>query len=301
MVAKPNMNNRLNQHAKEMRTKVYKHMLETRGWKYKAFLRHLRLFKYLAFAPIRGEFLESYYTLMRYLDDVVDGDAPLPEGYQNETEYMLRKIQFSQNPTNPQDEAEYLMVYCFQLAERFNQDFREETKDILNSLLFDAKRRGKLILFPEKELMHHFHVLDVRGTIRATLKVFKEDPDKYLILEPLGLASRFQYDLEDIHTDIEAGYVNISKEECELFNLSRKELTNRNSPYLKKWMNHHAQQGLALLEEHHRQLPKGKFSLLARATFPLVYEAPARKEFKKVLSETLPETITHKTTTIEKG
>ena len=56
-----------------MRNRVFKHMLKTRGWKYRAFLRYLRFFKYAAFAPTRGEFLESYYVLMRFLDDVVDG------------------------------------------------------------------------------------------------------------------------------------------------------------------------------------------------------------------------------------
>ncbi len=61
---------------KKMRSKVFQHMLRTRGWKYRAFLRYLRLFKYVALAPTRGKFLESYYTLMRYLDDVVDGDIP---------------------------------------------------------------------------------------------------------------------------------------------------------------------------------------------------------------------------------
>ena len=30
----------------------------------------------------------------------------------------------------------------------------------------------------------------------------------------------------------------------------------------------------------------GEFSLLARATFPLVYEFPARKLFRRILSET---------------
>ena len=58
----------------KMRNRVFKHMLKTRGWKYRAFLRYLRFFKYAAFAPTRGEFLESYYVLMRFLDDVVDGD-----------------------------------------------------------------------------------------------------------------------------------------------------------------------------------------------------------------------------------
>ncbi|MCJ7757934.1 MAG: hypothetical protein MUP24_07270, partial [Gillisia sp.] len=82
----------------QMRNRVFEHMLKTRGWKYRAFLRYLRLFKYAAFAPVRGEFLESYYVLMRFLDDIVDGDAPLPEGYLDESDYISHKIRFSKNP-----------------------------------------------------------------------------------------------------------------------------------------------------------------------------------------------------------
>jgi len=170
------MTQKLDQHAKEMRSKVFRHMLETRGWKYKAFLRYLKFFKYFAFAPLRGEFLESYYVLMRYIDDIVDGDVQLPGNYKNEEMYMLEKIQFSQHPVKPKDEVDYLMLYCFELAERFGQNFREETGDILHSLLFDARRRDQLIIYPNEQLMQHFHVLDIRGTIRATLKLFKEDP-----------------------------------------------------------------------------------------------------------------------------
>jgi hypothetical protein len=273
-------------HMKKMRSRVFQHMLKTRGWKYRAFLRYLRLFKYVAFAPSRGKFLESYYTLMRYLDDVVDGDAPLPEGYRDASEYLLEKIRFSKNPDHPKDEVDYLMLFCFELAEKFGEEFHSETKDILDSLLFDAKRRGKLILFPKEELMHHFHVLDVKGTIRATLKVFKEDPDKFEILEPLGNASRYQFDLEDFEADIAAGYVNISKEECNHFGITPEDLHNIPSPKIKSLFRHRAEEGMELLEEHHRRLPQGKFSLLARVTFPLVYEFPARKVFRKVLSET---------------
>jgi hypothetical protein len=259
-------------------------MLQTRGWKYRAFLRYLRLFKYAAFAPTRGNFLESYYTLMRYMDDIVDGDAYLPSGYKDPSEYLTEKIQFSENPNAPVDEVDFLMTFCFELAEKFNADFKAETKDILESLLFDANRRDKLIIYPQESLMFHFHKLDVRGTIRATLKVFNEDPDKYELLEPLGVACRYQYDLEDFESDIAAGYVNIPKEECDRFEISREDLFNKNSPNIKKWFRHRAKEGLDLLEEHHRRLPKGKFSLIARATFPLVYEFPAKKVFQQVLS-----------------
>ncbi|WP_157514668.1 hypothetical protein [Mangrovimonas sp. TPBH4] len=269
-----------------MRNRVFKHMLQTRGWKYRVFLRYLRFFKYAAFSPTRGEFLESYYVLMRFLDDIVDGDAPLPKGYQNETDYILEKIQFSKNMANPEDEVDYLMLYCFELAEKFGEDFHSETEDILNSLLFDAKRRDKMIIFSNKQLMHHFHILDIRGTIRATLKVFKDDPDKYRLLEPLGVACRYQYDIEDIEADLAAGYVNISQEDCLKFDIEKKDLYDSSSLKIKKWTRQRAFDGMKLLEEHHSILQDTEFSLLERWTFLLVYELPAKKVFKKIISET---------------
>ncbi len=269
----------------QMRNRVFKHMLKTRGWKYRAFLRYLRFFKYAACAPTRGEFLESYYVLMRFLDDIVDGDASLPEGYINESDYIFEKIKFSKSMINPKDEVDYLILYCFELAEKFSENFQAETEDILNSLLFDAKRRGKMIIFPKKELMHHFHLLDIRGTIRATLKVFKDDPDKYELLEPLGIACRYQYDIEDIEADLAAGYVNISEEDCKQFNILKEDLNDSSSLKISKWIRQRAKDGLQLLKEHHQKLHEGDFSLLERWTFLLVYEFPAKKVFKKIISE----------------
>jgi len=271
-------------HAKEMRTKVYNHMLETRGWKYREFLRYLKLFKYMAFSPKRGEFLESYYTLMRFIDDVVDGDIRLPDKYYSEEEYILEKIEFSKKLINPLDEADFLMLYCFDAAKSFGADFSAETKDILESLLFDARRKGKWIVFPREELMYHFHLLDIRGTIRATLKVFNDDPDKYTVLEPLGTACRHQYDIEDIKTDIAAGYINISKEECDLFGIKEKDFQNDDSQKIKSWLKFHAKEGISLLRKHRENLSKGNFSKFEKLVFKVVYENPARKTFQKTLS-----------------
>lgn len=267
---------------KEIRLKVFDHMLKTRGLKYRSFLWYLRSFKYLAFAPTRGEFLESYYTLMRYLDDVVDGDVPLPNDYSSETEYLLEKINFSKHPFDPKDEVDYLMLYCFKLAEKFGEDFESETNDILGCLLFDAKRRSKSIVFPKAELMHHFYLLDIRGTIRATLKVFNDDPDKFKLLEPLGTACRHQYNIEDIEADLAAGYVNISIEDCDRFDIKPDDLYGK-SPKVKTWLRHHAEEGMDLLAEHDQRMPQGNFSRLERLVFKVVYEIPARKAFRKIL------------------
>lgn len=258
-------------------------MLKTRAAKYKAFLRYLRFFKYISFAPIRGEFLECYYVMMRYLDDIVDGDAPLPEGYASGSQYLMEKIDFSLKRENPKDEVDFLMLHCFDLAQKFGEEFHEETKDILDSLLFDANRRNKFLILSNEDLMYHFHLLDVRGTIKATLKIFKEDPDKYEILQSLGIATRLQYTLEDFESDVKVGYINISKEDCIKFGISKEDILNINSPKIKDWLRSTANQGMQLLDDHRANLHKGKFSLLTRATFPLVYEYPARRVFRQFL------------------
>lgn len=257
-------------------------MLETRGAKYKWFLRALKTFKYASMSPTRGSFLESYYTLMRYVDDIVDGDAPLPEQYKTSEQFVLEKIDFSQNPTSPQDSADYLMLHCFELADKFGQDFSSETQDILESMLFDSRRYGTGNIFPDKELHHHFHMLDVRGTIGATLKVFGEDPEKYPILEPLGLACRIHYNIRDYEEDIAAGLVNIPKEDCEYFGI--KDL-NMNSPEIQSWFRYQAIQGMKLLRQHEETVDKGDFGLLARLTFNPVYLNPAKKCFERVMYE----------------
>ncbi len=268
-----------------MRSQIYSQMLATRGWKYRSFLRFLRLFKYVSFAPKRGSFLELYYVLMRYLDDVVDGDAPLPEGYRTPREYLEEKIVFSQSLSSPRDAMDHLMLHCFELAKGFGAEFGQETGDILNSLLFDAKRRGTWQVFPEAVLREHFHQMDIRGTIRATLKIFKDDPSKYPLLEPLGLACRYQYDIEDIASDLSEGYVNLSQEEVESLGISPEELRDPTSPGVQRWLQKHALEGMQLLEEHEKRVRSGNFSRLARATFPPVYAWPARKVFRETLKQ----------------
>ena len=118
------------------------------------------------------------------------------------------------------------------------------------------------------------------------MKVFRDDPDKYKILEPLGIACRYHFDLEDFEADIAAGYVNISREECDSLGIRPEDLKNISSPKIKRWLRHRAEEGMTLLEEHHRRLPEGKFSLLAKAAFKQVYESPAKKVFKQILLET---------------
>lgn len=70
----------------------------------------------------QSTFLKSYYTLMRYVDDIVDRNAPLPVRFQSSVEFVEEKIDFAKHATNPRNSADYLMLYCFQLANKFGQE-----------------------------------------------------------------------------------------------------------------------------------------------------------------------------------
>ncbi|MEE9525426.1 MAG: hypothetical protein V3V78_02350 [Candidatus Woesearchaeota archaeon] len=173
----------------------------------------------------RGDFLDAYYLFHRCLDDPIDGDAKLPRGHQSLEAFIDQKIRFSKSLKNPLDELDHLLLYCYQLAEEFGEDFKEETTDILESMAFDVTRRDYfrkregMMITPREELGSQFDLLDVRGTTKGTLKIFGEDPEKYTYLQPLAVAERIHYNLRDFAEDIHAGYVNIPEEDVSKFQI----------------------------------------------------------------------------------
>jgi hypothetical protein len=134
--------------------------------------------------------------------------------------------------------------------------------------------------------MEHYHHLDIAGTVKATLKLFNEDAGKYLLLEPLGMASRFHYDIRDYIDDYQKGIINISAEDMDQLHISVKELSDENSAGVRRWKRAQAIRGLALLQQHAKNLEGSGFHWSARWTFPLVYAWPAGNYFQKVIRET---------------
>lgn len=269
--------------AKEHRERIFHDMVSKKGNKYRFFLRALRSFRYFSQSNIRGELLESYYALMRYVDDIVDGDSLLPESCKSREEYVEQRIQFASNPNSPADLADYLMLHSFLLTEQLGFNIFQETQDILGSLLFDARRVGKNLIFPATELWHHFYLLDIRGTVRATLKLFREDPDTHTLLEPLGNASRIYYNLRDYEEDIKAGYINISQEDCERYEINPVDLDSVSSNGVQEWFREQADEGLRLITRHKQIMRENGFGFLGRMTLPIVYERPARRYFERLL------------------
>ena len=270
----------LDKNFKEMKKQIYSHMLATRGIKYKWFIWGLRSFKYLSLNLNRGNFLEAYYILMRFIDDVVDGDAPLPNRFSSREKFVEDKINFARELSKPRDEVDYLMLFCFNLASKFNKDFSKETADILLSLYFDAKRIGRGLLFSKAELEKHFYRLDISGTIRATLKIFGEDASEFIVLQPLGYASRIYYNLRDYNEDVKAGLINIPTEDLEKFNISESILSDENHPAIKKWFADQAKMGESLLEDYWGNLRKVHLKFFTKIALHNMYVIPAKKFFQ---------------------
>lgn len=262
-----------------VRENVFTQMLERGEHKYKWFLRGISILKHLADSEEQSGVIENFYVAMRYIDDIVDGDAKLPENYKNSSQYVEDKINFIETRRPPKDDIENLLALSFRMGAEFGADFRDETKDILNSLLFDSKRRGTHEIFGEQTLHDHFYVLDIKGTIGGALRVIGENPDLYKVLEPLGEADRIYYSLRDFREDIKVGFVNISAEDCARLGITKDMLilgTYANYPGIRIWFREQAEKGLVLINEYHKRRKGVSIRPVTRATLKLAFERKAK-------------------------
>ncbi len=269
---------------------VFDEMIATRHSKYKWWLRALR------YAPLPGNYSEErkalmlmFYAAMRAIDDYVDGDRQIP-GNLTPIAYVQRKLEFLRTGSKPLDEIELLIHYSINIGEILSVDVRKGGYDIVSSLLWDAQRRenflntGQLQAYPEKELHHHFDLLDIRGTIPWTLRIFGEDLEKYMYLENLGLAARKYYNLRDFEDDLKAGFVNISLEDCQRLCIDLNALQSQHHPAIRQWFIEQAQSGIFLIADHRRNLPQAHLRWFGRLALFVMYEQSAQRYFRKVLN-----------------
>jgi len=273
----------LEERVTEIRRDIYEHIFSTRRDKYKWFFRALRIFRYMPGNKDRGEFLETFYLLMRYIDDIVDGSHPRNLPIELRPSYVEGRIKFAADSKAPVDDADFLMLHCFDLAEQLGLDFTQETLDILASLHFDALRIGKLRIYRASELSKNFYMLDISGTTGLALKLFREDPRKRSWLEELAIASRIYYNLRDFEEDIQSGFINIPYEDINVHGITKEDLERVQSPRIKEWFRAQSNLGIELLSKYREIRASEQFKLLTKLTLMFVYYRPARRYFERVL------------------
>lgn len=230
----------------------------------------------------RGRLLQAVNTGMRILDDIADGDRQPPPGI-SPVAYLEEKQAFVRNPEHPQDKLDYLFTYCYQLAHKAGLEIYHELDAFFDYFLFDAKRYGTGEIFSRTELDLAYDACDITGTIRGSLMVFGDNPEKAPLLIPLGRAVRKYYTLRDYEEDIAAGFVNIPREAVETHGITRDDLPNRFSPPVRTWFHEEAFAGLELLDQHSLNMKRERFAWRGKIALPLAYTRPTRVYLEAVL------------------
>lgn len=268
----------------ESKRRIASHMLSTRPGKYNGWIRALSAAPYIPGWRDRMELITVLYLAIHYIDDVADGDAPLPRHCPSAVGYVARKIQFSKYGGEPEDDIEGLLDYSFAIADKLGIDPLIYVRDILTSLLFDARRRNPANPQPisRRVLEDNFHRLDISGVIGLCLKIFGETECCSEDLDPLGTASRVHLTLKDVREDIRVGLCNISTEDTQSFGIL--DVRDTSSPEMQAWCRHEAARGMDLIAEHRRRKARLPLHSLTRAVLYGMYEMPARMHLKKLLT-----------------
>ena len=255
--------------------------------KYFWFILALQVYKfitYFTFNPSKGKLLEAFYLVNRYLDDVGDSDTRFDMTPQDRINYLLRKRELTLNPNEPQDEIEHLILYYQCLAKKRGEDFTDPAINIIDSMIFDAKRLGGSVIHKQRTLEENYHLLDEKGTVSPMLWLFKENPNRLAELSYLARAVRTYYNLRDLRGDIVKGHINISAEDVELYqlNLYPMLLKIETPTEIEKWFQGQAQEGLRLLAIHRKSLFEKPFRVFTRLVLWLMYERSARAFLIKI-------------------
>lgn len=222
----------------EIIDKIIKEEFKKRDLKYRIFFTGLFFEKYIFQiekvdkAYERGNLLRNYYFLMRYLDDIIDGDIIINNytKIEDRIDYLESKLNYLLYINSPKDSVDLMLNKCLCLANEIGFSLEHESELIIKSLLYDGKR----ILYWKKnnepyiasfnELNSHFYDLDIIGTISGCLKIFDENLKYVDLLYYLGTSSRKYYDLRDFVEDIKRGIVNISLEDMKKYNITANDI-----------------------------------------------------------------------------
>ncbi len=299
--------------------KIMQEQFQRRNFKYRLFFSGLLFEKYIfKFDKIpkykeRGLLLRNYYFLMRYLDDIIDGDILIKDyiTIDDKIKYLEEKLSNFTNKSNPKDDVDKMIKECHLLAEDIGFSMENESKFIINSLIFDGYRllswnnNKELKIVSSDELNKHFYDLDILGTISGCLKIYNENEENINALYYLGKASRKYYDMRDFVEDIKRGLVNISREDIQKFNITENDIykvINISDEYIKicknsfsnsKLLNILPESILNFLMEcynysnenldlYHNLISDCKLRNSTRLTLNLGYEQPIKKYLRTI-------------------
>jgi len=190
----------------------------------------LRFAKYLACTALflgafgRGAFVVlMLFTWFRRVDDVIDGDEPLPEGW-SEKRYREQKDKLFSSLERGGIGRELLnedclLVDAIALTSSLHTSVSEEVTDIWKVIQWECARRELRRLASRSELVRETARLD-RAILRVCVKMLRGDVDKFdgIARAFTGVFTRADW-LDDILMDLHEQIVNIPAEAISVYGI----------------------------------------------------------------------------------
>ncbi len=227
--------------------------------------------------PEQAALIRSSYFWLRHVDDIADGDKPLPTNYSSKQEYLKSKRKllatvFSPDGSPIYGDKEDLLVLDYALrAKQLGIDLGQESLAILDTITFDEERSRTRRIPTKAELDDYFYKLDfacIAGALKVAGETWTSDS-----LADLSWAVRTMFNLRDFPKDFRDGITNISLEDIEAYGIDLKNCEGKETPHdllqyepIRKWYADEVAKASAFLaraRDQMKDLPMKKLTHLA--------------------------------------
>ena len=181
----------------------------------------------------RGRIDDAYraYGYFRWLDDVLDAEVPLGDdkgsrvekiAFVNRQKSLLEACYRGESPHDLCEE-EQMLVDLARSDTEVNSGLQSYLRNMMAVMVFDAKRRGRVI--SQAELSAYTHALAVAVTEALYYFIGHDDPlpsheARYLAVT----AAHITHILRDAIEDVQAGYFNVPREYLQAHGLSPQDM-----------------------------------------------------------------------------
>ena len=236
-------------------------------------------------------YLYLCYSYLRWVDDVVDNseiDVEKKKNFINRQEKLFDNFDNSINLKHLSTEESYLF-YFMNYANEIDQKFLiEEVKKMVESMKMDLFRLEGNGVFSESVLANYISIQTNSMFNLVHTFIIKENKNDS-IYHNLGTFFWYAATFRDLLEDYNSGFINISREEIEKFNIDIEKLDDDNN-VVKHWIKYKIKIVLELLNEEIESLNNLPFKI--KIFWSAVYPYYIHKIFRlKTYNYTLQEYI----------
>lgn len=242
--------------------------------------------------PEHADLIRSGNFYWRWVDDVADGDRPLPEKYRKRDEFLqhrkaiVKQLFFQPEGTVYGEREDILLAHYYFQARRLGIDLAQESVSILDSIIWDEERARNRKLLTQKELNDGINKVDF-ACIDGGFKV-ADEPYHSQDLHALSWAVRTMFNLRDFPRDFAKGLINISREDIERYNVNLAQLEERESvPQLvvyepmRRWYKDQVAAGRRFLDEALNTLSELHLKWITRFVLNVNFVDPTRRNLNR--------------------